>query len=245
MRTISLNYQQLSTEFVIVFLGVVLALGVDNWRSKVEDRELEADYLARLLPELELGIRQFEFQSGRFERALAASESLVAYLEQEKQLDPASDLAELFAQASAIGGNSSALIHDAVFQELRSTGRLNIIQNPDIRSGIANYYQQLEYTKSTMDQFPKALILRFAELTNYVPEDFLRFGVVFPEKAKIRLVNNILADPDVVKELRTANSFNRQFLRSFQLAIQANEELTSKLQLALKEDGAEANEGST
>jgi hypothetical protein len=39
-------------EFLVIILGVLVALGVDQWRESARDRQLEQEYLVRLVADL-------------------------------------------------------------------------------------------------------------------------------------------------------------------------------------------------
>lgn len=55
----SINYTQLGAEFVIVVIGVAVALAADGWRQELSERGLEAEYLERLIAEVEIGKDRF------------------------------------------------------------------------------------------------------------------------------------------------------------------------------------------
>lgn len=49
-------WPRLGAEAVIIIASILLALGVDEWREEKRDRELENEYLVRLLEDLDANI---------------------------------------------------------------------------------------------------------------------------------------------------------------------------------------------
>ncbi len=49
---------QWAAEFVVIVVGVLVALGVDSWASERSDRVLERDYLERLLDDVRYDLRE-------------------------------------------------------------------------------------------------------------------------------------------------------------------------------------------
>ena len=41
MNILKINWQQTATEFVVIVVGVLAALAVDEWRSERNDRQIE------------------------------------------------------------------------------------------------------------------------------------------------------------------------------------------------------------
>ena len=68
MNSFRINWQQSATEFVVIVVGVLAALAVDQWRSERNDRKTEVEYITRLRIDVEADIENFY----RFERILDA-----------------------------------------------------------------------------------------------------------------------------------------------------------------------------
>ena len=43
----NINFKQLSIEFLVILIGVPIALAADNWREHIADRRLKEKYLYR------------------------------------------------------------------------------------------------------------------------------------------------------------------------------------------------------
>ena len=116
---ININYPQLAAEFVIVFVGVAVALAADGWRQGLQDRSIENDYLERITIEMEDGYSVMEGVRERTADALAATSLLVGLLESEV-VDKIT-LTDNFLLASRLGFSRNNQLHDVAYRELVST----------------------------------------------------------------------------------------------------------------------------
>lgn len=62
MRTnFKFDYRYAVTEVLLITLGILLALGIDQWRDSRADRAMEADYLSRFQQDLAVDLDSLEF----------------------------------------------------------------------------------------------------------------------------------------------------------------------------------------
>ena len=127
----------LAGEFIIIVVGVLVALAVDQWSQARSDRLLETRYLQRLKADLEFDTTLF----ARFDsRALSAKAGIL------RDLLAPDALARLRARPNLVDDlNYSKVValptnRPATFEELQSTGRLSLIQDTDLRGALSYYY---------------------------------------------------------------------------------------------------------
>jgi hypothetical protein len=128
--------QRLAGEFVVIVVGVLVALGVDQWRERQGERELEAAYATRLIGDLRADTAAFgDMLRGVWvdKRVflLALSEGRVP------QTESADELMVLLDHSVWLGIIS---VQAAAFREMESSGRLRLLANSATRDALANYY---------------------------------------------------------------------------------------------------------
>jgi len=137
------------TEFVVVVFGVLVALGVNEWRDEHEDRIVEAEYLNRLRVDIESDVEQFL----AFDRILEnKSHFLQSLLDGTTNAEFGSDAEALMV---AVVYSSFKGLPDSVsttFDELQSTGRLALIQDVDRRDALSKYYSGFEHMSGVFAQ---------------------------------------------------------------------------------------------
>lgn len=125
---------RLAAEFVVVVVGVLVALGVDSIVSWTHDRELEREYLERLLQDVDYDLGELAF----VEMVAAAAEAYADSLMMPAVPDRWND-AHL-AGAVALASNSrQADLSRGTFQELVTSGRIGLIRSQELRTELANY----------------------------------------------------------------------------------------------------------
>lgn len=129
-------------EILLVVIGILIALQVNNWNQQRIERRTERAYLQRLLEEIESDLesvsRSVETNERRKKRAefLMASKSNPALIEE--------DPTYFIESIEYAGYTNSPVISDHTFEEIKSSGRLSIISNEEIRTGLSKYYASVQ-----------------------------------------------------------------------------------------------------
>ncbi len=129
-------------EFLLVVLGVLLALQVDNWNQARKERALFSDYLVQLKADLRLDIqraqRRIEISEGLDQRA-EYFRSVIAGTASEP-VD--NDL--LVVSILTAGYANLNLVNSQTYDELISTGNLRLFQDTELKRKVVNYYSGSE-----------------------------------------------------------------------------------------------------
>ena len=128
---------------MIVF-GVLAALAADSWNDSRVDRGDEREYLARLQSAVAGDTVNFRSILDWMDRKEIALRRLDAVLSSRgSDLDPDTVLADLTA-APMFAWNAAPLTGMATFEDLRSSGRLRLIRDRDLRGQVIQYYETAE-----------------------------------------------------------------------------------------------------
>lgn len=162
----NLAFGRLAAEFLVIVVGVLVALAVDQWRESINDRTAEAEYLDRLLIDLR---QDSGMVSG--DRAQGAAKAVDLQRVLENLRDP--DIVR--RQPSLAWPNLSRTfarpnLQTTTFDELTTTGGLILIQNNDLRSRIGEHYTWAEHS------FNERLDERRTSLAEHVARIFPRFS---------------------------------------------------------------------
>ena len=136
----------LLSETLVVVLGVLIALWINDYWNQVQDRNLERDYILRLVEDVESDISYIENEVLQMlNTKIEALDSIrpVVYREQPIPEDVESFLRNV--SLGALGGASSThWVVNTTFEDLINTGNLRLIRNSDLRQMIATYYEDFE-----------------------------------------------------------------------------------------------------
>ena len=140
-------------EILLVVVGILIALQVNNWNQTRLDKKAETAYLERLMKELEQDLESIsatlDLYEGRKKRAefLMASKTNSSIVEAEPTY---------FIQSIEYAGyTNTPAVSDHTYEEIKSSGRLAIITNESLRSLLSGYYTRVknreQYTFITQD----------------------------------------------------------------------------------------------
>jgi hypothetical protein len=126
-------------EIVLVVLGILIALQINNANSNSINEQLEVNYLMAINGNLEEDIRDLE------ERLAKDSLHLQAYTQLIQAFTADSVKADEETLKRII--HNSAIINyfnpqNTVFEEIKSSGKLNLIEEDTLRYAIMEYYNQ-------------------------------------------------------------------------------------------------------
>ena len=168
MNRFKINWQQTATEFVVIVVGVLAALTVDQWMSERDDRKTEAEYIIRLHIDVEADIENFYGFEQILETKARFLQSLLDDTIDSVFADDTRGLmeAKVYSSFRALPDSVST-----TFDELQSTGRLALIQDLAQRGALSKYYSGFEHISAILSE-PIGNYRRLVEET--VPADITR-----------------------------------------------------------------------
>lgn len=165
-------------EFLVIVVGVLVALAVDEWREYSDDRVMEARYVARLIQDLQTDSATMANQAERGASKRANLETTLKRLEDPAliQRSPSAawpDLSFTFARPE---------LQTTTFDELLATAGLLLIRDEALRYEVADHYRVIrhrydrvsvrrtELAAAAMEVFP--FMADAPDVTSYTPEWF-------------------------------------------------------------------------
>lgn len=141
-RKFNLDWNYAIGELVIVTVGVLIALAVDQWNSnRLAGRE-EATYVSRLLGDIDEDIRQLDDQISALEQKQESLDRVAEQLRGGQVADYVS-----FFQDIVMGANygwNQVSAHSATYDDLLASGNFGLISDHRIRTLISEYYDAFE-----------------------------------------------------------------------------------------------------
>lgn len=136
-------------EIILVVLGILIALQINNWNKNRMDHALEKNYLIRLQNEL---IQDTSFLDNQFDATNYGIKNikqaiLKSYVVQnnKEEIESLLSLHNFYAEA--------LVINKATYDDLVNTQNLNIIRNEDLRFLIIDFYRSAAQASKAIDNF--------------------------------------------------------------------------------------------
>ena len=142
-------------ELVLVVVGILIALAIDGWIGDSHDRQTEVVYLELLSRDIE-GIQdqvelQIEFEKERLDTAVTAYKALTTS-------NPSAKRAEIGTLLALLVARRTLSLGSATYDQMVSSGHLQLIRNHELRTMIVRYFAELERVERITDNNNRELI---------------------------------------------------------------------------------------
>ncbi len=142
-------------EIVLVVIGILLALQINNWNEVQKDKATENDYIDRLINEISLDTsyfnnikKQFEYKETRMRRVISAWQSSTLKVK---------DSLQYINDFRSAGDIDPWFVEPVTWTQLIQTGDLKLIRDKDVLDELFNYYNSIKKTSDNFNQFPMSM----------------------------------------------------------------------------------------
>lgn len=186
-------------ELAVIVVGVLIALSADQWWASLADERTEAAYLSRMMDDISSASRDLNTQTGRAQQYLSASAELSGLPRTGLSISEDS-LAVLVADGlfNLVGWDGGI----STLDDLKNTGRLGLISDPEIRRGIAELDRLNAQIRSAEDDLLQTqhhtldpFLIRSTDLPRLIPLT-LPAATAYLGPAIGREHGPLLADPE-------------------------------------------------
>lgn len=132
------------TEIILLVVGVVIALQVNSWGQQRNDRELEVFYLTGIQNQVETDIVGISTFIENKNHQLNGINFLLSTINKDHNY-PDSVIMDYWSEVILL---SSFTVNTSLFDDLKSSGRLNVISSDELRINIQSYYAELVNAKT-------------------------------------------------------------------------------------------------
>ena len=135
-------------EIVLVVIGILIALQINNWNEKQKTKNSELSYLKSIKNDLASDYETINYIIGNTSKRIEAFESLKEKL---RSFDTISDSRKLYELAHNNRGFVDLQLGDNTIETLKNSGNIELISSTPIRNGIQNYYDTAEIIYKSQD----------------------------------------------------------------------------------------------
>lgn len=189
-------------EIILVVIGIIIALQVNNWNESRKNRILEQDYYCRILDDFNLEQRHIEeYQTIANQKIEAAKQLLNDMYRSDKEnytlMNNWIDTQRLPVYVP----------RRVAFDDLKTSGNFKLLKDVNIKNSLALYYDDLENILRQMNQNRDFLVQR-----SY-PEDPVEFGIQELDYLKKALGQDIYA---LLEEPNWIHNPDHAYFKKFQ-----------------------------
>lgn len=124
-------------EIILVVIGILIALQINNWNEQRKDYRSSQDYRQRILEDLQVDVNALESRVGYWRKVSESGRFALTAMQDDSIFNSWKIILNLYyaSQINPYDANS------ITFDELKSAGELRLIPDTRLRNKLANYYR--------------------------------------------------------------------------------------------------------
>jgi hypothetical protein len=131
---------------VLVVIGILIALSINNWNNDIQKRNTEKEYLLSLQTEFKTNLEKINDCISENNRRINSVEEMLVLFDNNVR-DTISDKAISNMMYSVFSDEAIYNPSNGVLTDIISSGNLNLIQNKKLRQRLASFESKLDYSK--------------------------------------------------------------------------------------------------
>ncbi len=139
-------------EIVLVVIGILIALQINNWNENRKVQALEKDYLIGLKKEFEYNLEELEYYININERSMNAISEIFKLSGPNANIDTINYDKYHKLIITAIGYSLQYDISSGVLEDLISSGNLNTLSNESLKASISQWKQLLKQIQRNQEK---------------------------------------------------------------------------------------------
>ena len=149
------HWSSIGIELLLIIVGILAALSIDDWAEERENRRTEQDYLqilSRDLDQMAEGLLAYV----EFETSMAQSGAMVLKLLSGEGYERQGEV--LRGQLSNMGSRRTLRLVSAAYTDLTSTGNLQLIQSRSLRDQLLRFFAEVARVELVIEKNNKVFI---------------------------------------------------------------------------------------
>ncbi|NKI30927.1 DUF6090 family protein [Croceivirga thetidis] len=131
-------------EIILVVIGILLALQVNNWNNDKNDRAKEQLYLSSFHSDMKINLKELDRVIEKSSQTISTTDSLLRYADGQIKLNTVREIQALVMETASYTFFFGA---EGTIKDIFGSGDLALIQNDSIRKAMVNWEANLKYLK--------------------------------------------------------------------------------------------------
>lgn len=225
-------------EIVLVVIGILIALQINDWNQNKKDRKLEQQYYCRLLEDVKQDYSNYEYSLELLDLRINANNIMIQRLLDDTT--PLDSIGSYLINSVKFANRNYRATTDA-FEDIKSSGNLNILTDFSTKNNLASYYESMDRTSSIIETNGKAITdKRFFETKDFISSGWINmvndFNGIDTTKVDLALLKLKVNFTSEIREIMLndamfylgINTRNKQILRSVENEILSIKSLLEK-----------------
>jgi len=154
-------------EIVLVVIGILIALSLNNWNENRNIEKLEIQYLNRLIKDLTIDTLYITSRIEKSQRVVNNHRNIIRLMyAKQKSVEDVKDLWKQIVWAS-----EHLVTQNATYGELTNSGNLSIFKNQELKTSIIYYYRENELVAKHISEFDEVSTRHLIHLNHVFPNN--------------------------------------------------------------------------
>jgi hypothetical protein len=153
-------------EIILVVIGILIALGINNWKNNSENRKIENNYYCQLLSDLKKDKQQLQFLIEENQKSIETGKELIKNLHTFKY-----NRDEIIEKYIVAIRSTSFISTNVSYTDLTTSGNLDLLKNESLKELLIQYQNDLEAINGKLEPNRAYKLERFMTW-----ENVLEFG---------------------------------------------------------------------
>jgi predicted choloylglycine hydrolase len=217
-------------EILLVVIGILIALQINNWNEDNNERKVEVDYIQNVLEDLEDDLEIFQNYQESNQKIYSLIDSIIPNLKHE---DRRENIAHL-AFWSRMITMEWLIIHpvERTYEQMKSSGHLRLIKDKSVADGISKYYNSI----TTFDGYNEAGMLWAEDYVESIGKIFdaeLLRRIMLERSLQEAKPSDLLSeDPIVINQMiNSLQYFNGALILGEQVSLDAKKKASDLISL--------------
>ncbi|MDP5231419.1 MAG: DUF6090 family protein [Cellulophaga sp.] len=145
-------------EIILVVIGILIALQINNWNEDKADQKKEINYLKSIKNEMESNLQSVKIEEQRILNFIKREEVLIKIMSSPEAIDSTSDKTIFKFYHDIYNNDVVTNIETGAINEIISSGGLQYIKNDSIRKLIASWDTKTKLVKLQEDNLKESSI---------------------------------------------------------------------------------------
>ena len=190
-------------EVLLVVIGILIALQINNWNEFRKERIIKKDYLTRMRLDLQKDTTFLKITIDNYKKYAESNFTYInsMYLIQKTHED------YINLTSSSAWFAEELILRDNTFSEISSSGKFGIINNVELKEAIIDYYKSYDIHTSHISEMNRTGLNMLTEVLPYLSKYFR--GSSFNETMYKKKDWEFINDPNslIFKKLESTSSY--------------------------------------
>ena len=176
-------------EIILVVIGILIALQINNWNTNRIQKQKESVYLSNITRDLKEQLLTIESQMVYEKYISEVATPIIKYYKAHQNFKVDSNFTRSMGD---LAGRKTFINNAATYKELISSGNIDVISDNETKDNIIKYYQELERTELVINKNNNL----YTDAV-FIPEILGLSEIQFGGKGAIDLVADYLKDKNL------------------------------------------------